>query len=237
MFPIRDHNPSTNTPYVTYGLIAVNVVVFLLTWSMDDSSLQKIFMTYGMIPQDVMAGRANISLITHMFLHGGWMHLLGNMLFLWIFGDNMEDAMGHQRFAAFYLGAGFCAVALQIAADPASPWPMVGASGAIAGVLGGYLLLYPRARVDVLFIFIIFFRIFAIPAWIVLGVWFGLQIISSGADDGVAYMAHVGGFLGGLALTFPVWRAKGARAFWTANAGAPSNPPTSLSTIPRVARK
>jgi membrane associated rhomboid family serine protease len=237
MFPIRDHNPSLNRPYVTYSLIAVNVVVFLFTLQLGDIPLQRVYMTYGMIPEEVMAGQTYLSLFTYMFLHGGWMHLLGNMLFLWIFGDNMEDAMGHRRFALFYLGAGLCAAALQIAADPASPWPMVGASGAIAGVLGGYLLLYPRARVDVLFIFIIFFRIFAIPAWIVLGVWFGLQIISSGVDDGVAYMAHIGGFLGGLALAYPLWRAKGGRAFWAANAGAPSNPPTSLSTIPRVARK
>lgn len=237
MFPIRDHNPSANTPYVTYALIVVNVAVFLLTWQLDDRSLQQVFMTYGMIPNDVMSGQASVSLLTHMFLHGGWMHLIGNMLFLWIFGDNLEDAMGHRRFALFYFGAGFCAAALQIAADPTSPWPMVGASGAIAGVLGGYLLLYPRARVDVLFIFIIFFRIFAIRAWIVLGVWFGLQIISSGADDGVAYMAHIGGFLGGLALAYPVWRSKGGRAFWAANGGAPSNPPTSISTIPRVPRK
>ena len=237
MFPIRDHNPSARTPYVTYGLIAVNIVVFLLTWQMDDIALQRVFMTYGMIPKNVLSGQTDLSLVTHMFLHGGWMHLLGNMLFLWIFGDNMEDAMGHQRFAVFYLGAGLCAAAFQIAAEPAAPWPMIGASGAIAGVLGGYLLLYPRARVDVLFIFIVFFRIFAIRAWIVLGVWFGLQILSSGANDGVAYMAHIGGFLGGLVLTYPVWRAKGGLAFWAANAGAPGNPATRISAIPRVPRR
>ena len=137
-----------------------------------------------------------------MFLHAGWMHLGGNMLFLWIFGDNLEEEMGHLGFLIFYLACGAAAGLAQALPDPGALTPMVGASGAIAGVMGGYLLLFPKARVDVLFIFIIFFRIFAIPAWIVLGIWLALQIFSGVATPtdagGVAYWAHVGGFVAGL---------------------------------------
>lgn len=243
MFPIRDHNPSVRRPYVTYGLIVTNILVFLSYWYQADTAIGHVIFSFGLVPVDVMEGGARLSILTHMFLHGGWMHLLGNMLFLWIFGDNMEDAMGHRRFALFYLGAGLCAAALQIAGGPTSQVPMVGASGAIGGVLGGYLLLYPKARIDVLFIFIIFFRIFAIPAWIVLGFWFGSQLFSSaaGAQDGVAYLAHIGGFLGGLALTYPVWTKLGGRAFWARNAGAPPNPQAEYkmarSSIPPVRRR
>ncbi|MFN3606297.1 MAG: rhomboid family intramembrane serine protease, partial [Cypionkella sp.] len=165
----------------------------------------------------------------------------GNMLFLWIFGDNMEDALGHKRFAAFYLISGLCAAGVQYAADPTSDIPMVGASGAIAGVLGGYLLLYPRARVDVLFIFIIFFRIFPIPAWIVLGVWFGMQILSSGANDGVAYLAHIGGFIGGAAMAGLFLARHGGAGFWARSAGAPPHPDAQYtltrSSVPRIVRR
>ena len=241
MFPIRDHNPSTQWPFVTYGLILVNIAVFLSYWYQDHRGVEQVILTYGLVPVDVVYGDARASLITHMFLHGGWMHLLGNMLFLWIFGDNMEDAMGHRRFALFYLGAGLCAAVLQILGDPTSHIPMVGASGAIGGVLGGYLLLYPKARIDVLFIFIIFFRIFAIPAWVGLGFWFGSQLLNSasGAQDGVAYLAHIGGFLGGLALTYPVWTKLGGRGFWARTAGAPPSPAAEYARtrIPRVGRR
>jgi membrane associated rhomboid family serine protease len=241
MFPIRDHNPSTRMPFVTYGLILVNITVFLSYWYQDHRDIELFIFAYGLVPIDVVNGDASASLITHMFLHGGWMHLLGNMLFLWIFGDNMEDAMGHRRFALFYFGAGFCAAGLQIMGDPTSQIPMVGASGAIGGVLGGYLLLYPKARIDVLFIFIIFFRIFAIPAWVVLGFWFGSQLLNSasGAQDGVAYLAHIGGFLGGLVLTYPVWRSLGGPGYWARTAGAPPNPQADYTRtrIPRVGRR
>lgn len=243
MFPLRDHNPSGRTAYVTYALLAANIMIFVLYWGLlpDEDSLYGFFYTFGLVPAYITQSGVDYAVLTHMFLHGGWMHLAGNMLFLWIFGDNMEDALGHLRFAAFYLISGLCAAGLQFAADPAADIPMVGASGAIAGVLGGYLLLYPRAKVDVLFIFIIFFRIFAIPAWIVLGVWFGIQLLSSGADDGVAYMAHIGGFIGGAAMAAVFLARHGGRGFWAQNAGAPPHPEAKYNlnrtAIPRVGKR
>lgn len=247
MFPIRDHNPSGRTPYVTRALILLNIAVFLSYWLRmeSDTQLAWFFYTWGLVPENLMRGGGVETLITHMFLHGGWLHLAGNMLFLWIFGDNMEDSFGHIGFLAFYLAVGLCGAALQIAADPWSPVPMVGASGAIAGVLGGYLLMFPKAKVDVLFIFIIFFRIFAIPAWIVLGIWLGIQIfsgVSTPSDlGGVAYWAHVGGFLTGMALTVPVWLRRGAGGYWQATRGHPPHPGTQFeaarSNIPLVRRR
>jgi len=243
MFPIRDHNPSGRVAYVTYGLLIANVIIFLSYWYglPDEDALYGFFYTFGLVPAYIGQNGMDYAVITHMFLHGGWMHLLGNMLFLWIFGDNMEDALGHKKFAGFYLISGLCAALFQFMADPSADIPMVGASGAIAGVLGGYLLLYPRARVDVLFIFIIFFRIFAIPAWIVLGVWFGLQILSNGADDGVAYMAHIGGFIGGAVMAGLFLARHGGRGFWVQTHGAPPHPAaeyrTGRTNIPRVLRK
>jgi membrane associated rhomboid family serine protease len=180
-----------------------------------------------------------------MFLHGGWLHLAGNMLFLWIYGDNLEDEFGHLGFLVFYLAAGVAAAGLQMAADAYSRIPMVGASGAIAGVMGGYLLLFPKAKVDVLFIFVIFFRIFAIRAWIVLGIWFGIQIfggLNTPSDaGGVAYWAHAGGFIAGLILTMPVWLRRGGSAFWDRTEGHPPHPETqfqaSRSNVPIIPRK
>lgn len=246
MFPIRDHNPSGRTPLVTYVLIAVNIAVFLGYWLTitNDYDLALFFNRWGLVPVAVTAGYQTETVLTSMFLHGGWMHLAGNMLFLWIFGDNMEDEMGHLRFALFYLAVGLAAAFLQTAADPGSQIPMVGASGAIAGVMGGYLLLFPRARVDVLFIFVIFFRIFAIPAWIVLGVWIGLQLFNGSVtptdQGGVAYLAHVGGFVGGLVLTVPLWLRRGGLAFWQRTAGHPAHPDAhyklARSSVPRVPR-
>ena len=246
MFPIRDHNPSGRTPYVTYALIAANIAVFLAYWLTipNEQGLYRFFGTWGLVPYYVSNGQAYETIFTSMFLHGGWMHLAGNMLFLWIFGDNLEDEMGHLPFAAFYTASGLAAAALQIAGDPASPVPMVGASGAIAGIMGGYLLLFPRARVDVLFIFIIFFRIFAIPAWIVLLIWFGLQLFNSAmtpTEGGVAYLAHIGGFVGGLVLALPVLLRRGGVRFWARTHGTPPHPPAtypiSRSSIPRVPRR
>ncbi|NEY90701.1 rhomboid family intramembrane serine protease [Tabrizicola oligotrophica] len=246
MFPIRDHNPSGRTPYVTFALIALNAVVFLGYWtSLSDFQIDRLFMTWGLVPQSLMRGEGLASIVTSMFLHAGWMHILGNMLFLWIFGDNLEDEMGHGGFLLFYLLAGLAAALAQVAMDPLSTIPMVGASGAIAGVMGGYLLLFPKARVDVLFIFIIFFRIFAIPAWIVLGVWFALQLFSGlsvpGDMGGVAYWAHAGGFAGGLILGLPAFLRRGGRSYWARTAGHPPHPqaayPLSRSNIPRVPRR
>lgn len=246
MFPIRDHNPSGKTPFVTIALVAINVLVFLGYYlGMNDYQLGFFFYEWGLVPARVMAGEGYETFVTSMFLHGGWMHLLGNMLFLWIYGDNLEDEMGHLGFFAFYLAAGLAAAGLQTLADLGSVIPMVGASGAIAGVMGGYLLMFPRAKVDVLFIIVIFFRIFAIPAWIVLGVWFAIQIfggLNTPSDmGGVAYWAHAGGFLAGLALTLPVWLRRGGTGFWQATEGHPRHPETRFhaarSNVPLIRRR
>ncbi|MFN3937246.1 MAG: rhomboid family intramembrane serine protease [Gemmobacter sp.] len=246
MFPIRDHNPSGRTPWVTWALMAVNILVFLLTWPlMGDYQMAAVFDEFGIVPGRVLQSGEWHTVLTSMFLHAGWFHIIGNMLFLWIFGDNMEDALGHVRFLGFYLLSGLAAAFLQIAADPASPIPMVGASGAIAGVLGGYLLLYPKARVDVLIIFIIFFRIFPVPAWIMLGLWFAFQVIGGWAaptdEGGVAYWAHAGGFAAGFLLTIPVWLRLGGPAFWARHHGEPPHPEAQYrwakSSVPRVPRR
>lgn len=247
MFPIRDHNPSGRTPYVTYALIAANVAIFVLYWFAlpNERALGYFFYTWGLVPEQVIVGQGWVGFITSMFLHGGWMHLLGNMLFLWIFGDNLEDLMGHRRYALFYLAAGLAAGIAQTLTDPYSSVPMVGASGAIAGVMGGYLLMFPRAKVDVLFIFVIFFRIFPIPAWIVLGIWFAVQLFSGlntpSDGGGVAFWAHVGGFVAGVVLAVPLFTARGGTAFWSRNHGAPPNPvasyPLARSRIPSVPRR
>jgi membrane associated rhomboid family serine protease len=247
MFPIRDHNPSGRPSYVRNALIVINVLVFLAYWGtiQSEAGLQVFFETWGLVPRDVTTGGAWSGVLTSMFLHGGWMHLIGNMLFLWIFGDNLEEELGHVGFLGFYLATGALAAAAQVVADPSSPIPMVGASGAIAGVMGGYLLLFPKARVDVLFIFLIFFRIFAIPAWIVLGVWIGLQVFSGlstpTADGGVAYWAHIGGFGAGLALIIPAFLRRGGQGYWTRTEGHPPHPqaeyPIGRSNAPKVTRR
>ncbi|MGV6811578.1 MAG: rhomboid family intramembrane serine protease [Brevirhabdus sp.] len=247
MFPIRDHNPSERRAYVTIGLIVVNVVVFLAYWPLfsDNARLGQFFFNWAMTPANISDGAMTHTLITSMFLHGGLMHLGGNMLFLWIFGDNMEEEMGHFGFLLFYLACGVAAALAQIAWDPSSRVPTVGASGAIAGVMGGYLLMFPKARVDVLFIFVIFFKIFPIPAWIMLGVWFGLQLFSGVSIDtatgGVAYWAHAGGFIAGLAMTIPVWLRRGGPGFWSRTHGAPDHPEAKYqlqrSHVPTVRRR
>jgi len=247
MFPIRDHNPSGRRPYITTTLIVINVLVFLATKALfsDDAALGQLYHDWAMIPARLSEGGGYYTLISSMFLHGGWMHLGGNMLFLWVFGDNLEDELGHVGFLILYLAFGVLASVAQIAAGPFSPIPVIGASGAIAGVMGGYLLLFPRARVDVLFIFVIIFKIFPIPAWIVLSVWLAIQIFSGiGADasagGGVAYWAHAGGFLAGFVLMLPVWLHKGGTAFWRKNHGQPPHPEASYrlsrSNIPKAGR-
>lgn len=160
MFPIKDHNPSEKTPYVTFAIIAANLVVFLSYWSLlaDEASLSVFFNRWALIPHRIVGGNGQIRLLTSMFLHAGLWHLAGNMLFLWIFGDNLEDQLGHLEFLLFYLTCGIGAGLAHLASDPGSTIPAVGASGAIAGVMGGYLLLFPRARVDVVLILIIFFQ-------------------------------------------------------------------------------
>lgn len=247
MFPIRDHNPSGRTPYVVYALMAANILIFLSYVGIMDNSraLSQLFFDWAMIPIRISHGDGFHTVLSSMFLHGGWMHLAGNMLFLYIFGDNMEDEMGHTGFLLFYLAAGIGAGLLHVAAAPMSQVPTVGASGAIAGVMGGYLLLFPRARVDVLLILVVFFRIFPIPAWIVLAVWFAMQFLGGlGADPdqgGVAYWAHAGGFVVGLGLTVPLWLRLGGARFWRTTDGHPPHPETryrlSQSRIPKIRRR
>lgn len=250
MFPIRDHNPSNRVPYVTWGLIAINVLCFLAYFpamSGSDAQLSGFFNTWGLIPAAVTSGTGTETILTSMFLHGGWMHLIGNMVFLYIYGDNLEDLMGHVRFALFYLASGAAAAAGQILSDPASPIPMVGASGAIAGVMGGYLLMFPKARIDVLVILVFLIRIFTIPAWLLLGLWFGLQLVNGLSMDlvggGVAYWAHAGGFVAGVVLAFPLWRRLGGPDFWADFGGKPPHAEVEYrvekrgrSPIPRVRR-
>lgn len=249
MFPIRDHNPSERTPFVTYLLMAANVLIFLgysdLMFGGDERALRVFFMEYGLVPAKVMATGDLLGFLTSMFLHGGIAHLAGNMLFLWIFGDNVEDKLGHFGFLMFYLASGLIAALGQFIADPSSTVPMVGASGAIAGVLGGYLLLFPRAKVDVALIIVVIVRIFPIPAVIMLGLWFAMQIFggvaASGTGGGVAYWAHAGGFVAGFAMMIPVWLRLGGTAFWSRTQGHPDHPEASYrigrSTIPTIGRK
>ncbi|RYH11730.1 rhomboid family intramembrane serine protease [Tropicimonas sp. IMCC6043] len=240
MFPIRDHNPSGRTPVVTYALISANILIFIGTWGITESpyAFHAFYERYALIP----ARPYPWSFLTSMFLHGGILHLLGNMLFLWIFGDNLEDEMGHGGFALFYVACGVAAGIVHVALSFGSPVPTVGASGAIAGVMGGYLLLFPRARVDILLIFIIFFRIFTVPAWLMLAIWFGLQLMGAAASDpttgGIAYWAHAGGFVMGVVFTLPLWLRRGGPAFWQRTHGLPPHPAARVrrSDVPSVSR-
>ena len=245
MFPLRDHNPTGKTPFVTYGLMVVNILVFFSYWGFLEDARQIIpfYEQWAFTPAFFSSGENTIGLFTSMYLHGGFMHLAGNMLFLWIFGDNMEEQFGHIGFLIFYTISGVAATLSHYAFDPTSSIPLVGASGAIAGVMGAYLLLFPRAKVDILFIFVIFFRIFSIPAWIVLGVWFGMQLFSgigSTTGAGVAYWAHAGGFIVGFAYALPLWFKRGGTDFWKANEGHPPHPDAEYqwadSRVPAVRR-
>ncbi|SLN15879.1 Rhomboid protease GluP [Roseovarius albus] len=246
MFPLRDHNPSGRTPYVTYALIALNILIFISYWPLfnDPRALNQFFFDWAMIPAFVQQGGDYHTFISSMFLHGGWMHLGGNMLFLWIFGDNLEDKMGHIPYLLFYLACGVGAGFAHYLSAPMSPVPTVGASGAIAGVMGGYLLLFPKARVDVLVILIVFFRILSIPAWGVLAVWFAMQIFGSFNSDptggGVAYWAHSGGFVIGAILCLPFFLRLGGPKFWQTTHGHPPHPEAtyklSRTRVPTVKR-
>ncbi len=246
MFPIRDHNPSGRVPFVVYGLMAINIVVFLMQLPVqnDPQAIHALYSQYAFVPARIANGVGYETLVTSQFMHAGLMHIAGNMLFLWIFGDNLEHRMGHIPFLLFYLISGVGAAVIQVAADPGSPVPMVGASGAIAGVMGGYLLLFPKARVDILLFLIIIIRIFPIPSWVMLMLWFGMQIVGGIGSDptggGVAYWAHAGGFVVGLILCLPLWMRLGATAFWDKTLSTPPHPEAeyafSQSRIPRVSR-
>ncbi len=211
MFPIRDDNPTKRTALVTYLIIAINVIVFIYEVIRSaQGEIEGIIYAYALIPRYIVEGVHLYTLFTSMFLHGGVMHLFGNMLYLHIFGNNIEDIMGHRRFLVFYLASGLAASMLQIYVDPSSAIPNLGASGAIAGVLGAYLVRFPRARVHTVIFLGYFIRWITLPAVVVLGFWFVIQMFSgigslaysSPDSGGVAFFAHIGGFIAGMILVF-----------------------------------
>jgi membrane associated rhomboid family serine protease len=243
ILPFRDHNPTERVPYVTIGLILLNILIFVGSYLLQsERMIAQIFFEYGLIPAQFGAGEGLLTPISSMFLHSGFMHLAGNMLFLWLYGDNLEDKLGHVPFLIFYLLCGVAAGLAQYASGPLSTVPMVGASGAIAGVMGGYILLFPKARVDVFVFFIVFFRIFPLPAWITLGFWFAVQVFNglntSAGASGVAHWAHAGGFVAGFVMMLPFWFKFGSTGFWQRTHGHPDHPETRYkrSNIPMVRR-
>jgi membrane associated rhomboid family serine protease len=225
MIPLRDDNPSSMPPVVTIAFIVTCVLTFLWQVSLGPTRGEQIIYALGVIPSVLFGERElppdlaivppTMTMLTSMFMHGGWMHLIGNMLYLWIFGDNVEDTMGHARFVAFYVLCGIAAALAQAVPDPDSTIPMVGASGAISGVLGAYLLLFPHARVLVAIPFGFILHTARIPAGIVLVLWFGLQLLSSAmtpaGQGGVAFRAHIGGFIAGM-LLMPLFRQRRSRS-------------------------
>jgi membrane associated rhomboid family serine protease len=221
MFPIRDDQPSFSTPFVNYFIIGLNIVAFLFQLSIGVQSRHEanaLVFQFGVVPlhfERALAGSSVytipgtfLTIFTSMFLHGGWLHIIGNMWFLWIFGDNVEDYLGHFKYLLFYLICGLVAAFTHIVLNFGSNVPTIGASGAISGVMGAYIVLYPRAKVFTLVVLIVFFTFWWLPAWVFLGYWFLLQFLSgaatiaetSQASGGVAVWAHVGGFVAGIIL-------------------------------------
>lgn len=240
MFPFRDHNPSRHVPFVTWGLIGVNFAIFFMSYLSDDWGFW--VKNFALYPQEIVSGSGFYRLISSMFLHGSWGHIIGNMLFLYLFGDNVEDALGHSKFLIFYLLSGIIASLIYAFMNAHSFVPLIGASGAIAAVMGGYFLLYPRAKIDFLLVLIIYIRIIALPAWLVLGAWFGFQTIMSfgGAQEGanIAYLAHFGGFIFGFLLMLPKFWRLGGVEFWKNHHYIPPHKETEamLYSLPKVKR-
>ncbi len=219
MFPVSDVIPSRTTPFVTVTIIVLNALVFLYQLQLDSRSVQVLWQLFGLVP----AHFSWISVVTSMFLHAGWMHIIGNMLYLWIFGDNVEDSLGHGGFALFYLGCGTIAALGQVAVASGSTLPMIGASGATAGVMGAYFVIYPRSRVLTAVFLLFFFDLIEIPAIFFLGIWFVTQLFNGvgslgtrSVTGGVAIWAHVAGFVAGGVVGL-VWRlrhSRRARSYW-----------------------
>lgn len=225
MFPIHDDNPTLRAPVVTWALVVLTGAVWVMVQGagLTPARFEASICSFGAIPAEV-TGEGGLSagpcaggglgaeaMLTSIFLHGGWLHLIGNLWFLWIFGNNVEDSMGRGRFVVFYLLTGLAAAGAHIASDPGSVVPMVGASGAISGVMGGYLVLFPRARVKTLLVLLVFVTVVELPAFVYLGYWFLIQLVSSGsvASAGVAFWAHIGGFAAGV-LLIPLFRRRRA---------------------------
>lgn len=209
--PLKDDNPTSTFPIITLGLILANGLVFYHQMSLDTVESQNFIFKWGAIPYQIHHGEVlrefpeiplPLTIFSSMFLHGGFLHLFGNMLYLWIFGNNIEDTLGHLRFLLFYLVCGLVAGLAQIFSNLESTVPMIGASGAVAGVLGAYLLLFPGARILTLFFIFIFIKFVRLPALVVLGFWFFIQLLGvwGGSISNVAFFAHVGGFIAGLVL-------------------------------------
>jgi membrane associated rhomboid family serine protease len=235
VFPIGDDNPRINRPVATIAIIAVNALVWLLVQGLGtEPAVARSVCLHGLVAGDLLGtippgtrlplgnglvcafdARPNpFTLLSSMFLHGGWFHLIGNMWFLWIFGDNVEDRLGRFRFVGFYLLCGLAAAGAQILSNPGSAVPMVGASGAIGGVMGAYALLFPRAHVKLLIVIVFYVTVVSVPAIFMLGYWFLLQLLGglptiADVDGGVAFWAHVGGFLAGLLLVLPFRKRAG----------------------------
>ncbi|HUP02860.1 MAG TPA: rhomboid family intramembrane serine protease [Bryobacteraceae bacterium] len=213
LFPIKVTQPTYSKPSVTVALILANILVFLHELSLDAYSLHHFMSLWGLEPRSFRLE----NIFSAMFIHAGWLHIGGNMLFLWVFGGAVEDILGHGKFLIFYLGCGVAAALAQVASDPVSAVPMVGASGAIAGVMGAYLVKFPRSRVEMLFFAIFFFR-FEVAAWFMLIYWFAVQLLggfgsSEASAGGTAFMAHVGGFASGILLIYLM----GARERWASH--------------------
>jgi membrane associated rhomboid family serine protease len=223
MFPLRDENPTELTPFVTVLIIVANVFVWLFVQGTGQgAAFLESLCAYGAIPGEItgtlpegelislgpgascrVGGLSRGTLLTSMFMHGSWMHLIGNMWFLWVFGNNVEDSMGHFRYVIFYLLAGLLATGAHLVSAPGSPIPTVGASGAISGIMGAYMVLYPRVRVHTLIFLFIYIRVIPLPAWTLLLLWFFIQLATgatTGAAGGVAVWAHIGGFVAGALL-------------------------------------
>lgn len=238
MFPLYNDNPTLRRSIITFLIVLVNIITWVGVQGLGTNpSLNSSICFFGLIPGELLrhihegtrvslgghqfftiSGTPHWStLITHMFMHGSWFHLIGNLWFLWVFGDNVEDVMGRIRFVFFYLLCGLAAAGAQIYSNPASAVPMVGASGAISGVMGAYAVLYPRAGVHVLIFLGIFIQRVVLPAWLMLGYWFLLQLVGTvpsvaGSDGGVAFWAHIGGFAAGVLLVFPFINREKVRA-------------------------
>ena len=219
MFPLRDVIPSRTFPGVVIALITLNVLAFLFEQSLSSRELRVFVTTWGLVPRDPDL----VTVFSSMFLHGGWMHIIGNMVFLWIFGDNIEDRMGHGRFLVFYLLCGAIAAAAHVLSDPRSPVPTIGASGAVAAVMGAYIVLYPHSRVLTLVFIFLFVDVVEVPAVLFLGLWFVTQLFSgvgtlftAGGQmaGGIAFWAHVAGFLSGVVLVKVFARPERARVEW-----------------------
>jgi membrane associated rhomboid family serine protease len=218
MIPLRDIIPSRSTPYITVTLIVINAVAWLYELTIPGDLLPVYLQLYGVVPADF----STPTLVSSMFLHGSWSHFIGNMWYLWIFGDNVEDRVGHGRFIAFYLLCGVVAALGHVAMDPSSTLPTIGASGAIAGVMGAYFVLYPQSRVLTLIPLLFYVEIIELPAVLLLGFWFVMQLFNAGviavtansSSGGIAFVAHVAGFVAGLAGVFVFRKRRRTTEWW-----------------------